>query len=59
VAELDRERILALAKIDELNSYLDELKGIAPKSFEEYQRIEKKRACERLLQVSIEAVIDM
>lgn len=55
--EVDRERILA--KIDELDSYLKELKGIAPKSFEEYQQVEKKRACERLLQVSIETVIDI
>jgi len=57
VIEVDRERILA--KIDELDSYLKELKGIAPKSFEEYQQVEKKRACERLLQVSIETVIDI
>ena len=55
--EVDRERILA--KIDGLDSYLKELKGIAPKSFEEYQQVEKKRACERLLQVSIETVIDI
>jgi uncharacterized protein YutE (UPF0331/DUF86 family) len=57
VIKVDRERILA--KIDELDSYLKELKGIAPKSFEEYQQVEKKRACERLLQVSIETVIDI
>jgi len=57
MSELDRERILA--KVDELDSYLKELEGIAPQSFEEYQAVEKKRACERLLQVSIEAVIDI
>lgn len=57
MAKLDKERILA--KIDELDSYLNEIKGIAPGSFEEYQKIEKKRACERLLQVSIEVVIDI
>ena len=57
MAKLDKERILA--KIDELDSYLKEIKGIAPGSFEEYQKIEKKRACERLLQVSIEVVIDI
>jgi len=57
MSELDRERILA--KVDELDSYLNELEGIAPQSFEEYQAVEKKRACERLLQVSIEAVIDI
>ena len=57
MAELDRERILT--KVDELDSYLNELKGIAPRDFEEYQKVEKKRACERLLQLSIEVVIDI
>ena len=32
---------------------------IAPRTFEEYSTIEKKRACERLLQVAIEAVVDV
>ena len=54
---LDRERVLA--KIDALDGYLRELHEILPASFEEYQRIEKRRACERLLQVSIECVIDL
>jgi uncharacterized protein YutE (UPF0331/DUF86 family) len=48
-----------LAKIDQLDAYIAELKEIAPRSFVEYQRVEKKRACERLLQVSIEVVIDL
>lgn len=54
---LDRERILA--ELDELEGYLQELDQIRPASFEEYRQIEKKRACERLLQISIEAVIDV
>jgi len=54
---LDRERILA--KIDELDTYLNELTQIIPATFEEYQRIETKRACERLLQLCIECVIDV
>ena len=54
---LDRERILA--KVDELEGYQRELVQIAPDSIDEYQRIEKKRACERLLQISIETVIDI
>jgi uncharacterized protein YutE (UPF0331/DUF86 family) len=54
---LDRERILA--KIDELDGYLRELSQISPASFDEYKKIEKKRACERLLQISIETVIDI
>ena len=57
MANLDRERILT--KIDQLDAYIAELQEIAPKSFTEYQRVEKKRACERLLQVSIEVVIDI
>ena len=57
MAKLDKERILA--KIDELDSYIKEIKEISPRSFEEYREIEKKRSCERLLQVSIEVVIDI
>jgi len=54
---LDRERILA--RIDVLDGYLRELRAIAPATFEEYTTIEKRRACERLLQVSVECVIDL
>ncbi len=43
---LDRDRILS--KLAELDGYLNELQSIAPKSFEEFQQIEKRRACERL-----------
>jgi uncharacterized protein YutE (UPF0331/DUF86 family) len=53
---VDRERLLA--KLDELDGYLRELRAIAPLRLEDYRTIEKKRACERLLQVSVEAVID-
>lgn len=54
---LDKDRILG--KIDELDSYLSELTQIIPASFEEYQKIEKKRSCERLLQLCIECTIDI
>ena len=54
---LDEERILA--KLDELEGYLAELHAIAPENLKEYRRIEKKRSCERLLQLCIECVIDM
>ncbi len=54
---LDRDRLLA--KIDVLEGYLKELREILPGSFEEYKKVEKRRACERLLQVSIECVIDI
>jgi uncharacterized protein YutE (UPF0331/DUF86 family) len=54
---LDRERILA--KLDEIDGYLRELRQIAPASIVEYRQVEKKRACERLLQIAIECVIDI
>ena len=55
---MDEKRIFA--KCDELDSYLEELEKIKPSEYEEYKRsIEKKRACERLLQISIETVIDI
>jgi uncharacterized protein YutE (UPF0331/DUF86 family) len=52
---LDRERVLA--KIDELEGYPGEMREIAPASFEDCMRIGKRRACERLLQISIETIL--
>lgn len=54
---VDKDRILA--KLDQLEGYLQELRQILPESFAGYQKVEKKRACERLLQIAIEAVIDI
>ena len=55
---MDEKRILA--KIDELDSYLNELENIAPKTREDYvSSLKEKRACERLFQISIESVIDI
>jgi len=54
---VDEQRILT--KIDELDAYLEELRAVAPENFKEYERIEKKRSCERLLQIYIECVIDI
>lgn len=54
---LDRERILA--KLDELDGYLRDLQTIAPQDLMAYRQIEKKRACERLLQIAVECVIDI
>ena len=55
---LDNERILS--KLDELESYVTELKSIMPKNYEEYiEEVEKKRSCERLLHIAIECVIDV
>ena len=55
---LDRERILA--KLDALHGYERELRVVLPGNLEEYRSsVEKRRATERLLQVSIECVLDI
>lgn len=54
---LDRERILA--KLDELDGYVGELRSVRPASLEEYRRTATKRACERLLQIAVETVLDV
>lgn len=55
---VDRERILT--KIAELRGYLEKLEEIRPETFQEYTKSElKRRACERLLQISIECVLDV
>lgn len=54
---IDRDRILA--KFDELDGYLDELRSVVPDRLEEYGKTEKRRACERLVQISVDAVIDV
>jgi uncharacterized protein YutE (UPF0331/DUF86 family) len=53
---VDRDRVLA--KLDELDGYVGELRTIAPTSLEKYSRIEKKRSCERLVQMAVEATLD-
>jgi uncharacterized protein YutE (UPF0331/DUF86 family) len=54
---LDKERVLG--KIDELEGYLRELELVKPTTLEDYKKIEKKRSCERLLQLLIECMIDI
>lgn len=55
---MDKERIAA--KIKEMDSYLGELQTIAPSKFEDYLEDDRtKRACERLLQISIETAIEI
>lgn len=54
---IDRDRILT--KLDDLDSYLDELRSVVPASLDAYLRVETRRACERLVQVAVEAVIDV
>ena len=53
---VDRERVLA--KLDELDRYVGELRTIAPDRFESYRELEKKRACERTIQMCVEVVVD-
>lgn len=53
---LDQERVLG--KLDQLRGYLDELRAIVPPDFERYERVETCRACERLVQIAVEAAID-
>jgi uncharacterized protein YutE (UPF0331/DUF86 family) len=55
---LDRERILA--KLDEVDGYLAELRQVVPGSFAEYEEsVAQRRATERLLQIAIESVLDI
>lgn len=54
---LDKNRILS--RIDELDGFLQEISEVKPDNFEDYKRVEKRRSCERLLQLSIECVIDI
>lgn len=54
---IDRERVLA--RLDTLDGYLRELREILPVNPEGYRRVETRRACERLLQIAIESVIDV
>ena len=47
-------------KIKEVKGFLDELEGIAPSSFNEYESsIEKKAACERYAEKIVEAATDL
>src|SRR2546427_11949580 len=53
---IDRERLLA--KLDELDGYVAELRSIAPPSLEEYKAVEKRRAGGRPLQLIVQGAID-
>jgi uncharacterized protein YutE (UPF0331/DUF86 family) len=54
---IDRDRVHT--RLDELDGYLTELRSVVPATFGEYRAVEKRRSCERLLQVSIEAAVDV
>ena len=54
---VDRERVLV--KIDELDGYVRDLQSITPQDLTAYRQIEKRRACERLLQIAVKCVIDI
>jgi uncharacterized protein YutE (UPF0331/DUF86 family) len=53
---MDKEKVLS--KLAEMEGYVTELNDIRPVNFREYKG-EKKRACERLLQIAIEACLDV
>lgn len=53
---VDRDRILE--KLEDLDRHLGELRAAVPARAEDYRNLEK-RACERLLQIAIETVIDV
>ena len=42
---IDRDR--TLAKLDELDGYLAELRSVVPATFDEYRAVEKRRSCSR------------
>jgi len=52
---LDKEKILI--RLDELESYVKEIKQIVPGNIKEYRDVKTKRSLERLLQLSIECVV--
>lgn len=52
---VDRQRVLS--RISELDGYLVEIEQIRPEAREQYEDVVKRRACERLLQISIETVV--
>src|SRR5512139_1635609 len=55
---VDRERVLA--KLDALHGYERELGVVLPASVNDYKAsLEKRRATERLLQISVECVLDI
>ena len=54
---VDRERVLA--KLDELHGYVRELRALRLEAYEDFTRPETRRATERLLQIAIEAVVDI
>lgn len=54
---VDRDRVLT--RLDAVEGYRRELRGIVPASLADYTRAEVKRACERLAQDAVEAALDV
>ena len=48
-----------LAKLEEFQGYLDELRALVPANLAQYRNTPTKRACERLLQLCVESTIDI
>ncbi len=53
----DKNRILA--KLDEMQGYISELKSMLPAKEEYYKNLTKRRACEKTLELAIEALISV
>jgi uncharacterized protein YutE (UPF0331/DUF86 family) len=54
---MDRDRIIG--RLDDLGLYLRELREVTPATLDEYKRVAVRRACERLLQIAVEAALDV
>ena len=55
---MDKERILS--KLDKIENYLSQIEEIRPRNIEDYTKsIKDRMACERLLQISVENVLDI
>lgn len=52
----DRNKVLS--KLDEMETYLNELKGILPNEKEYLGNLVKRRACEKTIELAIETMID-
>lgn len=48
-----------LARLDDPGALLRELRSVAPARVHEYLAVEKRRACERLLEICVQAVVDV
>lgn len=55
--KLDRSRILS--KLDEMITYVEELRDMLLEEKEYHHNLSKRRACEKTIEVAIESLIDV